>query len=447
MNKKTLLYFVLLFSLVFSLSACGGWSRPEASTPLPPLPPAKALPSEDDTLESAIRFLEDRVKDNPSDFVAYNMLASRYLARMRQSTNMNYLELASRAVKASLEIAPKEVNKGALSALADIQFTTHEFAAARDNAEVLIKMDPGMLGAYQLYADSMLELGDYEKAIKVHQMVGKRNYANPFNVPSIEIRYARIASLHGKLEEAKKHLLIALAFLLDETQPERENVAWLRWYLGETTFSMGKYEEAEKHYRDALITYPDYFRAVGSLGRVLAAKGELKGAIEQYEKVVNLVPDPIFVAALGDLYKLSGRDKEASAQYQLVEQIARLSTLNGAIYNRQLALFYADHDIKTEEAYLLASKEYEVRKDIYGADAVAWTALKAGKIPQAQVAIKEALRFGTQDAKLFYHAAMIAQATSDKKSAKDYLEQALKLNPEFDPLQSPIALKTLETLK
>ncbi len=50
----------------------------------------------------------------------------------------------------------------------------------------------------------------------------------------------------------------------------------------------------------------------------------------------------------------AGRKREADAQYALVEQIGRLSALNGALYNRQLALFYADHDVKAEEAYRLA---------------------------------------------------------------------------------------------
>jgi len=85
-----------------------------------------------------------------------------------------------------------------------------------------------------------------------------------------------------------------------------------------------------------------------------------------------------------------------------------------------------------------------VRRDIYGADAVAWTALKAGKLAEAQAAIKEALRLGTQDAKLFYHAGMIARAAGNRASARAYLQQALRLNPQFDPLQALIAKKALE---
>ena len=123
-----------------------------------------------------------------------------------------------------------------------------------------------------------------------------------------------------------------------------------------------------------------------------------------------------------------------------------MSEASGNLYNRQQALFHADHDFKPEESYANALPEYAVRKDIYGAEAVAWTALKAGKLSQAQAVMNEALRLGTQDARLLYHAGMIADAAGDKASASDYLKRALTLNPQFDPLQAPIARKTLATL-
>ena len=115
----------------------------------------------------------------------------------------------------------------------------------------------------------------------------------------------------------------------------------------------------------------------------------------------------------------------------------------GALAPCLVALFYADHDLKAEEAYNLASKEYEARRDIYGADALAWTALKAGKLAEAQAAIKEALRLGTQDARLLYHAGVIARAAGDRAAAGDYLRRALALNPQFDPLQVKFAQQAL----
>jgi len=106
------------------------------------------------------------------------------------------------------------------------------------------------------------------------------------------------------------------------------------------------------------------------------------------------------------------------------------------VHNRQLALFHADHDLKADAAYANATREYSVRRDVYGADAVAWTALKAHKVDEAQAAIKKALRLGTQDAKLFYHAGMIARAAGDETAARGHIKRALALSPQFDPLQA-----------
>lgn len=138
------------------------------------------------------------------------------------------------------------------------------------------------------------------------------------------------------------------------------------------------------------------------MGQILAAQNDLNGAINYYEQASNRFPDLNFIAALSDLYKLAGRDADAAKQYELAEQIGRFSEWNGAIYNRSLAMFYADHDLKTETAYQMAAKEFENRRDIYGADAAAWTAVKSGKTSEAQTAIKEALKLGTNDARLFY---------------------------------------------
>jgi tetratricopeptide (TPR) repeat protein len=249
--------------------------------------------------------------------------------------------------------------------------------------------------------------------------------------------------LHGDASGSRQHLKNALTFALDLPEPPAETVAWCRWQLGEAAFAVGDYATAEHQYQELLEGYPGYFRALASLGRTRAAQGDIKGAIEKFEHAVRIIPDPSFVATLGDLYKLDGRDKEAAAQYQLVEQIGRLNELNGALYNRQLALFYADHDMQSKRAYENAAREYAVRKDIYGADALAWAALKNNRVAEAQTLIRSALRLGTKDSRLFYHAGMIAKAGGDLQQAREYLQRALTLNPQFDPLQAAIARKAL----
>lgn len=393
--------------------------------------------------EQAIRFLEERVRRDPEDFSAQNRLAGYYLQRLRETSNLSFLEMAATAARASLAALPAEGNTGGLAALALSEHAAHNFSAARDHALRLTKLEPRKSYPYEILGDALLELGEYEKAEAAFRKMKQMEFGSSVNS---ETRLARLAVLNGETHIAGQHFSNALTLALDSRLPAREAVAWCHWQLGETAFSMGDYKTAEHHYRNALTTFPDYLQALASLGRVRAAQDDLSGAIESYRQALRISPDPALFAALGDLYKLAGQEKNAQAQYQLVEKIGRLSELNGTTYNRQLAMFYADHDLKADEAYKNAIEEYAVRRDIYGADAIAWTALKANKLNEAQAAIEQALRLGTRDAKLFYHAGMIARAAGDRSRAHDYLQRALKLNPQFDPLQASIARRVLQDL-
>ncbi len=413
-------------------SACGGIQSAK-NNPSVSVPPAAPTVSDASSNENEIRFFENKIKNDPEDFSANSKLAGLYLQKLRETGDVTLLNLAFRAARASLDSVPDVRNSGGLAALALAEFAAHDFTNSRDHANRLIELEPTKSYPQGILGDALLELGEYEKAEAAYKKITLLDNGSSFGS---EARFARLAQLKGDNQEAEKHFATALNLALNQSVPPRETVAWLRWQLGETAFSVGDYKVAEQHFKDALTTFPDYFRAVASLGKTLAANDDLNGAIEQYEKVVKILPDPTFIAALGDLYELSGRVEDAKRQYALVEQIGHLSQLNGALYNRQLALFYADHDIKPEEAYNLAAKEYETRKDIYGADALAWTALKAGKLPEAQAAIKDAMRLGTKDAKLFYHAGMIARAGGDETSAREFLQKAISLNPAFDSLQA-----------
>ena len=434
----------IVAAAVVSLCGCSsGDSKMIANTVAEPA----ALTPQSTRKNETLLFLEARVKSDPDDFIAYNKLVSEYLQQVRETGDIAYLDLALKSAKASLAALPAERNKGGLAALARAQFSSHDFAGSRDSAMRLAEIDPGKGYVYQLLGDAYLELGDYDQAKAAFKKMDELGGIQTLTQVGGEQRLARIAVLFGDTAGAKSHLTTALKLAEKPPGTSPETIAWCQWQLGEMVFAAGDYVSAEKYYRESLATFPDYFRSLASLGRVRAAQGDLPGAIEQYEKVVKILPDPNFVAALGDLYQLAGRGTDAENQYALVENIGHLSALSGVLYNRQLALFYADHGLKSEEAYQNAAKEYEVRRDIYGADAVAWTSLKAGKIQEAQVAMKEALKLGTKDAKLFYHAGLIENAAGNKTEAKRLLSLSLKTSPVFDPLQSNAAKAALEALK
>jgi tetratricopeptide (TPR) repeat protein len=439
MKTRFALFIALGIVAIVTNGCAAGSSSATASSSIPA---ATALPSDVEATEQSIRFLEARVKKDQDDFIAYNKLAGYYLQRQRETGDLNYLELASRAATSSLKVLPAEQNIGGLATLAQVEFAAHNFTVARDYAQQLITLDPQKSYPFQLLGDSLIELGEYDKAANVFLELEKTASGS-----GIEIRLGKLSLLRGDIEKAKRRFANAIIYAEAQVPPSREHIAWTRWQLGEVFFSTGEYATAEKHYRDSLTTFPDYYRALASLGKVRAALGDINGAIEQYEQVTRILPDPAFVAALGDLYKIAGREKEAQAQYALVEQIGKIGKASDVLYNRQIALFYADHDRNSDEAYNQARMEYEKRQDIYGADALAWTALKAGKIAEAQSAIKDALKLKTRDAKLFYHAGMIAKAAGDNATAVDYLKRALTLNPQFDVLQALNAQKTLESMQ
>src|ERR1700683_2420267 len=156
---------------------------------------------------------------------------------------------------------------------------------------------------------------------------------------------------------------------------------------------------------------------------------------------------PMYVAELGDMYTKAGDSAEARKQYQLVEYIGMLGHINQVLHNRDLALFYADHDLKLEEALTLAHKEFEVRHDIYTWDALAWALYKNGKSQEASDAIDKAFRPGTRDALLFFHAGMIASRLGQTSQAKERLQTALQINPQFHVIYSDVARQQLKVLQ
>jgi tetratricopeptide (TPR) repeat protein len=227
----------------------------------------------------------------------------------------------------------------------------------------------------------------------------------------------------------------------------KESVAWAQWQLGAEYFSLGMIEKAEEKYLKAIETYSNYYRALAGLAQVRAAQKKYQESIQLYQKALAIIPLPEVAGALGDLLKHVGQEEEALRYYRLVEYIGRLSAASQVIYNRELAYFYADHEVNLAEALELAQKEIEVRKDVYGYDALAWTLYKNGRSDEALKAIQEALKLGTKDARLLFHAGMIYHRLGETEKAKEFLSRALATNPRFHILNADVARRTLKQME
>ena len=79
-----------------------------------------------------------------------------------------------------------------------------------------------------------------------------------------------------------------------------------------------------------------------------------------------------------------------------------------------------------------ARRALEARPDsIHVADAMAWTLVRAGDAAGARPFVDRALRLGTSDALLHYHAAVVLEANGEREAASAELAFAFRQNPYF----------------
>jgi tetratricopeptide (TPR) repeat protein len=257
--------------------------------------------------------------------------------------------------------------------------------------------------------------------------------------------YSRISylrSLHGDRKGAIEMMRMAAQ---SASPANPESIAWCRVHLGDELMNDGQAEAGEREYDHALFIFPDYHLALAAKGRARYAAGDHANAILNLKRATERVPLPEYVAALGDIYAKLGRVDEAKQQYAQVEVIEKLGAHAGT-YSLQMALFWADHDMRLDEALAAAERERAARSDIFTADVLAWCLFKKGRLAEARTAMAEALRLNTGDPHMLYHAGMIEAGAGDKQKATAHLKQALEINPSFGILQADIARKKLSEL-
>src|SRR5260370_19252617 len=132
-------------------------------------------------------------------------------------------------------------------------------------------------------------------------------------------------------------------------------------------------------------------------------------------------PLPEYQWVLAEALRAGGGDADARAvEEQLVLRGARLD-------RRGLALFLATRRRDVPAALRLGRQELESRSDVFPLDALAWALAASGDIAAARQTMERALAEGTQDARLFYHAAAIAREAGERQESRRWLAKASAL--------------------
>ena len=400
--------------------------------------------------DRVIEFYQWRVSGDPEEYTNYDHLGSAYLQKARESGDPVYYELSEKSYKGALGLLSEDKPEaaGTSAHLAALYLSEHRFEEALALASKALALDPDLLSAYATRGDAQLETGKYDGAAISYAKLNVPEGSLPPR-PGLgylsETRQASRSYLVGRPQDAIEHMKAAIAEGREARLP-KENIAWCQFSLGELYYGIGDFAGAETFYQTALQTYPNYHRALAWLGQLRAAQSRFAEAADLYRKAIAIIPLPVYAAALGDIYTKMGESDAARKEYGLVDFIAKLSALNQQLFRRELASFYADHDVHLGEALHLAQSELQQRQDVYTWDVLAWAYFKNGDTAEAAEAISHALAQGTRDPMIFFHAGMIQYRAGDYEKARDFLKLALAINPHFHLRYADVAGQALEQL-
>ncbi len=371
-------------------------------------------------IERQVTALQERLRQSPDDPRLLTALGGAYLQRARDTGDVSYYARAELALRHAVDRQPDNVD--ALTQLGVLALARHQFHAARNLAEQAQALNPDRALIYGVLGDALVELGEYPQAVAIVQrMVDLR--------PDLS-SYARVSylrELHGDIPGA----VDAMQRAVRAGGPAAENAAWSQTQLALLYFNQGDLVRAEAELRATLSLHGGYIPAQVALARVHAARGEWEPALLLLRHAVEVMPLPEYAILLGDVYRAADRPDEAAAQDALVRAMAQLQRTGGMAVDLEMALFEADHGGEPTAVMAQARQAYLDRPSIHGADALAWALYRAGRLDEARLYSQQALRLGTRDALLHYHAGMIALAAGDRVAARQSLDAALSINPYF----------------
>jgi tetratricopeptide (TPR) repeat protein len=385
---------------------------------------AEARPSRGGTA-ALVASLEQKTRRDPSDAAAQLELGLAHQQLTRETGEAAHYPRSERALRRALALQPR--NATTLGALGSLALARHDFRGALAYGRRAARLAPYSALHYGVIGDAMIELGRYEGAFRsFDRMVALR----PTSSAYARVSYAR--ELLGRPQAAEAAMRLALESAAGH--PERS--AWVLSHLGKLALSQGKTAEAAKRFRAALAVSPGYGAALEGLGHVEAARGRHGQAIVLMKRAGRSASA---AEALGDLYRLTGRERLARDAYRDAFAYLRYEIRYGVRMSLDLATFQVDRGIRLREALALARRGYRDRPSVVGDDALGWALVRNGSCREGLTYARRALRLGTRDAGWVFHRAMAERCVGNHAEAGKLFRRALQINPHFSILWSPVA--------
>lgn len=382
---------------------------------------------------------EDNARRNP-DQITTRMLASQYLMRYRESGDVGDLLRAQHAATESLVIQPR-YNMAGEMAMASAQVSLHRFRQALAHARNAMQIEPWNTAAISQAAGIETELGHYGEADRLLRSA----HPGPTTDVNLYTSLARYDEITGQVAEARRLIELAMVQTDDVIDNPAEARAWFHFRAGELAWSVGDIETAERRFREALEIFPNYARAYNGLTRLYWGQHRWREALDAATRATDLVPLPETLGYKADAQRALGDEQGARVTQDLIVAIERIGNARG-LNDRALAVYYSEHHMRLADGLAIARRDVALRDDVFAEDTLAWALAQSGRWQEAAVAARKAVRFDTEDARLQYHAGVIALHEGDRAEAAKRLRRALELNPQFHPYCADAARGLLSSL-
>ena len=354
--------------------------------------------------------LQNDVRAEKNVDASVERLGWAFVAKARESFDAGYYKLAEQCALVLDSRQPHGLE--AMLLRGHVLHNLHRFREAEPMARELVA-SRGLPFDFGLLSDVLMEQGKLDEAIAACQkMVDLRPDLHSY------ARGAHLRWLRGNVEGAEKLMHLAA----DSASPhDSESAAWVNTRLAGYEFQLGDWSAAERSCALALEFQKDYPPALLLIGRLLLAQQKNAEAADALQRAVKLNPLPEYQWALLEALRADRRLEEAARVETQLRQ-------TGATADpRTFSIYLATHGESVEAALRLAEAELNSRADVFTHDAVAWSFAASGKFPEAQQQMALALAEGTQDARLFFHAGMIAHKSGDQSGAQRFIDRTRKL--------------------
>jgi tetratricopeptide (TPR) repeat protein len=363
---------------------------------------------------------------HPGDMISPDNLAQQYLQRYRERMDIDDVLRAERAAKQSLIAQPVGNMPGELE-LASIDLTLHRFYDAIAVTKHIESYDSGDPAMYPREASLDMEVGNYARAAHLLAAVPEKSRDDGWRV--VDSRYLELT---GHLAEARSLLATTSAYQNANFDAPAQQRAWYFFRAGEMAYEAGDNDTALGDEREAVTVFPNFADALRTLARIECARHDWQQCLTDAISSSNIVPYPETLGYKADAQRALGDTAGADQTADLIHTVGQLGDQQH-ITDRLLAIYYADHRVYPDEAYAIARNELKSRDDIFTEDTLAWAAAMDARWTEARTHIANAMRYGTQNSLLDYHAGVIAQHFGDASAAKADFQRALALNPQFHP--------------